>query len=72
MYTEEEKWKFVDELEHYARQGVSLLLEGHKSSPYEIYEVCFIKEHNNYMRDYIWNEENHLDKIDFQKVNDNR
>ncbi|PXV91009.1 hypothetical protein C8E03_10416 [Lachnotalea glycerini] len=58
---------FLIELENYVTNGVPLVLEGHASTPIQIYEA--LRECNDYMSDYVGNEKGELKEIRFDKVN---
>lgn len=59
---------FLIELETYVKKGVPLLLEGKVSTPVQIFDA--LRESNDYMSDYIGDEQGILREIRFDKVSD--
>lgn len=58
------------ELEGAEKNGIPLKLDGYPSSPLQIAQTCTVREENNYMRDYLTNEEGMIHEIRFDKVKD--
>jgi hypothetical protein len=58
---------FLIELEEYVTKGVPLVLEGHASTPIQIFDA--LRECNDYMSDYIGDEKGGIKEIRFDKVN---
>lgn len=58
---------FLIELEQYVTKGVPLVLEGHVSTPIQIFDA--LRECNSYMSDYIGDEQGILREIRFDKIN---
>ncbi len=58
---------YLIELEEYVTKGVPLVLEGHISTPTQIYDA--LRECNDYMSDYVGDEEGIIKEIRFDKVN---
>lgn len=58
---------YLIELEEYVTKGIPLVLEGHISTPIQIYEA--LRECNDYMSDYVGDEKGELKEIRFDKVN---
>lgn len=56
------------ELKHYEQQGISLWLNGKKSSPKEIAKAHKVAEDGIYMRDYVQNEKGEVEKIQFDLI----
>jgi hypothetical protein len=62
------KFQLQLELERYVSEGMLLWLNGKQSNPEQIVKACLIEEENNYMRDYIPDEEGGLKGLAFDKV----
>jgi hypothetical protein len=58
---------FLIELKEYVTKGVPLVLEGHICTPIQIFEA--LRECNNYMSDYVGDEEGKVKEIRFDKIN---
>lgn len=58
---------FLIELEEYVTKGVPLVLEGHISTPIQIFDA--FRESNDYMSDYVGDEQGVLREIRFDKIN---
>jgi hypothetical protein len=58
---------FLIELEQYVIKGVPLVLEGHISTPTQIFDA--LRECNDYMSDYVGDEQGAVKEIRFDKVN---
>ncbi len=56
------------ELDMYARQGISLCLDGEPSTPKKIARACSVAEEGMYMRDYVQNERGELEKLEFDLI----
>lgn len=56
------------ELEEYENHGVNMILNNHPASPMQIVTAYMIKEDNNYMRDYVWDEKGHVKEIAFHNI----
>ena len=54
------------ELASYSNRGIGLFLENRESSPAEIADACMVCE--NYMRDYVMNQEGVVAEIRFDRV----
>lgn len=52
----------------YARQGISLCLDGEPSTPKKIARACSVAEEGMYMRDYVQNERGELEKLEFDLI----
>ena len=55
------------ELEHMQGQGITIFLEGEKSSPETVSDLLCVQEDFSYMRDYIY-EQGVLTELHFDKV----
>ncbi len=55
------------ELEHMQGQGITIFLEGEKSSPKTVSDLLCVQEDFSYMRDYIY-EKGVLTELHFDKV----
>lgn len=62
------KFRLLVELEIYQDRGVSLWLEGTRSTPIQVMEACLAKETNSYMRDYVQNDEGEIVQLRFDKI----
>ena len=56
------------ELQNYEKQGISIWLEGLPSNSAEVSEAMCVREDNNYMRDYVMDENGKLKELDFYEV----
>ncbi len=56
------------ELEQYEKYGVSLFLDGKRSTPKTIAKACHLADDGGYMRDYEENEEGRIVVIKFDYV----
>ena len=56
------------ELREYEQEGTQLYLEGRPCESADIVNACIFAEEQNYMRDYISDDCQHIRKIDFIKV----
>ena len=64
----EDSWtELLMELANYQNEGIALYLENAQSSPEEIAGICCMVR-DNYMRDYVANEEGVVSEIRFNKV----
>lgn len=59
---------FRSELEKYQAQGISLWLNGHKSSPKEIIQAYKVAEEGTYMRDYVQDDEGKISRLAFDLI----
>lgn len=55
------------ELQNYERQGISIWLEGSKSNSREVTQALCVRETNNYMRDYVF-QQGALREVHFDRV----
>lgn len=66
---EKEKYqRLYAELAEYESSGVSMKLNNQPASPMQIVTAHMIKEDNNYMRDYVWDEKGHVKEISFHNI----
>lgn len=56
------------ELREYEQEGTQLYLEGRPCESADIVNACVFAEEQNYMRDYISDDSQHIRKINFIKV----
>lgn len=56
------------ELRKYEQEGTQLYLEGRPCESADIVNACIFAEEQNYMRDYISDDSEHIRKINFIKV----
>lgn len=68
--SKKQKGEFRRELDSYAREGVSLWLDGSPSSPKKIEKAHKIAEDVTYMRDYVQDGQGHLTRLEFGQVKD--
>jgi hypothetical protein len=68
MQHKQGKFQLQSELEEYVNEGMLLWLNGRLSNPEQIAQACLIEEENNYMRDYIQDDEGELKGVAFDKV----
>lgn len=63
------KRQLYAELQSFAGQGIVLFLEGNPSTPEYVTHTLCASEDNNYMRDYVYDEEGgKLKEIHFDKL----
>lgn len=55
------------ELQNYEKQGISIWLEGLPSNSAEVSEAMCVREDNNYMRDYVF-QQGALSELRFDKI----
>lgn len=67
-----EKMKYLvaikEELDFLKQKGVVIKLEGIETSALEIAQACMIEEEGSYMRDYVWDDSNALQEVDFYRI----
>ena len=56
------------ELKGIQGRGITIFLEGEKSTPETVTELLCIQEDSSYMRDYIYDKEGVLKELHFDKV----
>lgn len=66
------KKDFRRELEGYAKEGISLWLDGFPSTPKEIEKAHRVAEEITYMRDYVQDEQGRLTRLEFDPVKDSQ
>lgn len=59
--------ELYDELDAYQRNGCRISLNGRESYPARIVNACF-REHNDYMRDFVGDEDQVITQIDFTRL----
>lgn len=72
---EEEKTyrELFSELESYERRGIGMLLDGYPASPQQIVTAHMVREGSSglsYMRDYILDDEGHVEELCFNQLED--
>lgn len=60
--------KLTKELEEYEKKGISLYLEGRRSSPDRIARACQLAEDGAYMRDYTVDADGNVARVDFDYI----
>lgn len=60
--------KLFEELSEYERYGIRMRIDGESASPMQIATAHMVKEKSSYMRDYILDENGHLQELCFNKV----
>jgi len=56
------------ELQDYTKDGVSLWLDDEECTPVRAARKCLLKDDGCYMRDYVFDEENHIVQIRFDRI----
>lgn len=67
---EEEKTyqELFAELEKYEQSGICMLLNGSPASPQQIVTAHMLGENVSYMRDYVLDEEGHIEELCFNQL----
>lgn len=60
--------ELFEELSEYERYGIRMRMDGESASPMQIATAHMIKERGSYMRDYIWDDNGHVEELCFNKV----
>ena len=60
--------ELFSELTEYEKSGVRMHMDGRLASPLQIVSAHMIRETNNYMRDYVMDENGKLKELDFYEV----
>lgn len=55
------------ELQNYERQGIAIWLEGSPSNPNEVTQAMYVRETNDYMRDYVF-QKGALSEVHFDRI----
>ncbi len=69
--TKEERVRYgslLKQMKRYEKQGVEITLSGEELPLEEIAGACAVREHGQYMGDYIWDEEGRLSEIRYDKI----
>lgn len=70
MIGEERKYQeLFKELEEFEEYGIYMQLDGAPASPMQIVEAHMVRESGTYMRDYVLNQEGHVEKLCFYDIN---
>ena len=62
------KHRLQKELNAYARAGMKLWLNGKPSTPSDIMHQCMIREEEEYMRDFVSDDDDHIIGIGFDYI----
>lgn len=60
--------ELFSELTEYEKSGIRMHMDGKLASPLQIVSAHMIRETNNYMRDYVMDENGKLKELDFYEV----
>ena len=60
--------ELFSELTEYEKSGIRMHMDGRLASPLQIVSAHMIRETNNYMRDYVMDENGKLKELDFYEV----
>lgn len=60
--------ELFEELSEYERYGIRMCMDGESASPMQIATAHMVKERCSYMRDYILDENGHVEELCFDKV----
>ena len=60
--------ELFSELTEYEKYGIRMHMDGRLASPLQIVSAHMIRETNNYMRDYVMDENGKLKELDFYEV----
>ncbi len=63
-----EKCKMLKQLCSYEKRGITLWLDGIRSTPLQVVEACIMKEGNDYMPDYVQDDNGTLYQLRFDRV----
>lgn len=69
-FTQEEE-ALLRELEQYEENGCMICLNGRPSMPERVVSAC-LRENGGYMRDFVSDEEKHIQKINFVRIREKR
>ena len=61
-------YRLQKELNAYARAGMKLWLNGKPSTPSDIMHQCMIREEEEYMRDFVSDDDDHIIGIGFDYI----
>ncbi len=64
--------ELFSELTEYEKSGVRMHIDGRLASPLQIVSAHMIRETNNYMRDYVMDENGKLKELDFYEVEEKK
>lgn len=56
------------ELESYEQLGIRMRIDEEPASPMQIVTAHMLKEENNYMRDYVWDEKGKIRELVFHNI----
>ena len=56
------------ELESYEQLGIRMRIDEEPASPMQIVTAHMLKEENNYMRDYVWDERGKIRELVFHNI----
>lgn len=69
MLVEKEQYQSLyTELAEYEKYGIRMKIDGKPASPMQIAAAHMVKEDSGYMRDYILDEEGHVEELLFDRV----
>ena len=60
--------ELFSELTEYEKSGIRMHMDGRLASPLQIVSAHMIRETNNYMRDYVMDENGKLKELDFYEL----
>lgn len=63
-----EKLKMLNQLSCYEKQGIPIFLDNVQCSPLQVVETCMIKEGNDYMPDFVQDDNGNLYQLRFDKI----
>lgn len=64
--------ELFSELTEYEKSGIRMHMDGIPASPMQIVSAHMIRETNNYMRDYVMDENGKLKELDFYEVDERK
>ena len=64
--------ELFSELTEYEKSGIRMHMDGRLASPLQIVSAHMIRETNNYMRDYVMDENGKLKELDFYEVEEKK
>lgn len=56
------------ELESYEQLGIRMRIDEEPASPMQIVTAHMLREENNYMRDYVWDEKGKIRELVFHNI----
>ncbi|MCF2683747.1 hypothetical protein [Faecalicatena contorta] len=68
MQNDKNLQQMFQELTGYEKKNVELKINGAPASPMQIVQAHLMREHNEYMREYVLDEEGDIKELRFQRI----